>query len=94
MNIRKWSSGVTSPPPASAGAGHRVWAEPVHCEGPGGPDPAAEIRPAGPGRSAPIPRPESKTLKHQVEELSELVDGAIGDLEQVLRAFRMIERNL
>lgn len=65
---------------------------------------AAVWEPGGPGAGAgssgeprlpsPDPSSESKTLKHQVQELARLVDGALEDLEQVLRALRMIERSL
>lgn len=94
MNIRKWSYSVTSPSPASAGGGSRGGAETMSSQGTAEPGPVVEDARASSGLSAPSSPTDSKTLKDQVQELSRLVDGAIEDLEQVLRAFRMIERDL
>jgi hypothetical protein len=45
-------------------------------------------------QSSPVSRAQGKTLQHQVQELYRLVDGAIEDLEQVLRALRTIDKDL
>ncbi len=39
-------------------------------------------------------RPNAKTLQHQVREVHRLVDHAVENLEQVLRALRYMERDL
>jgi hypothetical protein len=96
MNIRKWSYAAVGPLAGSAGAAPPSSSEAVTA-------PGSDVHGTGPEEPAPGPEPttsapssgqELKTLRHQVRELSQLVDGAIEDLEQVLRAFKMIERNL
>lgn len=45
-------------------------------------------------QSPDAPLPEAKSTQHQVQELHRLVDGAIEDLQQVLRGLRWLERDL
>jgi hypothetical protein len=47
------------------------------------------------GIHAPRPTgPHSKTTQHQVREIHRLVDNAMEDLEQVVRALRYLERDV
>ena len=39
-------------------------------------------------------RANAKTLKHQVREVNRMVDNAVENLEQVLRALKYIEKDL
>jgi hypothetical protein len=46
------------------------------------------------GIGPPVNGPNTTILKHQVKEVHALVDRAMENLEQVLRALRYIERDL
>ncbi|MGO9898568.1 MAG: hypothetical protein ACLP0J_02485 [Solirubrobacteraceae bacterium] len=82
MNVRKKSFRI----PASD---YGAQLEPEHEQSARVPDDGRETI-----QSSPVPRAQGKTLQHQVQELYRLVNGAIEDLEQVLRALRTIDKDL
>ncbi len=82
----------------SPGGGNRMSSENAPAVGGAGPDHEQTAQATDECRdtiqSSPAPRPEGKTLQHQVQEIYRLVDGAIENLEQVLRALRTIDKDL
>ena len=89
------SPASSAPPP---GGGNRASSENAPTAGGAGPDQERTAQATDECRdtiqSSPVPRRESKTLQHQVQEIYRLVDGAIESLEQVLRALRTIDKDL
>jgi len=71
-----------------ANAGHGSGACRPVAEGGLGHDAPPNVRSAS---SAGVP---AKTTQHQVREIHRLVDGAMEDLEQVLRALRYLEQDV